>query len=189
MKIIIGLGNLGLEYINTKHNIGFMIVDKLAEQLQISSWKKYYNMLIAETIFNNEQIVLVKPQTFMNSSGEVLIPLKQYCSFNINNLIIAYDDLDLPIGTVRLRAKGSSGGHRGIRSIMQYLNDEQNFIRIKIGIGRPDDNQSIIDYVLSSFIDEDYLKIEKAINYAVEAIIYSFQNNIDKTMSLFNKSV
>ncbi len=186
MKIFVGLGNPGEEYSKTKHNVGFMLADKLFFELGAESWREKFNALVAETFFDGEKIFLVKPQTFMNLSGEAVGVLTDFYKLPTENLIVAHDDMDLPVGMIRLRPKGSGGGHHGIESIIQHLGGEKNFSRVRIGIGRPPQNWSVNNHVLSPFNSEDAEKISVAIDELVPAVKSIFQNGIDYAMNKFN---
>lgn len=186
MKIFVGLGNPGAEYSKTKHNVGFMLADKLAEKIGAENWREKFNALVAENFFDGEKILIVKPQTFMNLSGEAVGPLTDFYKIPAENLIVAHDDMDLPVGTVRLRPKGSGGGHHGVESIIQHLGGEKNFPRVRIGIGRPPENWSVNNHVLSPFNSDDAEKISNAIENLVPAVICIFQDGIDMAMNKFN---
>ena len=186
MKIFVGLGNPGAEYAMTKHNVGFMLADKLAENLGAESWRNNFNALYSETFFDGEKILIVKPQTFMNLSGEAVAPLINFYKVPPQNLIVAHDDMDLPVGMIRLRPKGSGGGHHGVESIIQHLGGEKNFPRVRIGIGRPPQNWTVNAHVLSAFTQEDLQKISAAIDELVPAVKSIFQNGIDFAMNKFN---
>lgn len=172
MKIIVGLGNPGKKYTCTKHNIGFLVVDEMIATLEkkyhISNFFKF-NAQIIEVKINNETILLVKPLTYMNLSGEALKAIIDSYEIKIEEIIVVYDDLDLPMGKIRFREKGSAGGHRGLTSIIHNLGTDA-FKRVKIGIDRPQ-NQDIINYVLTEFNEEDKTKIsDSIINVSAEII-------------------
>lgn len=186
MKIFVGLGNPGAEYANTKHNVGFMLADKLAAELNATNWRNNFNALIAETFFEGEKILIVKPQTFMNLSGEAVVPVADFYKIDLENLIVAHDDMDIPVGTIRLRPKGSSGGHRGIASIIQHFGGLQNFPRVRIGIGRPPANWTVNNHVLSPFNAEDAPKITAAIENLIPAVICIFREGINNAMNKYN---
>lgn len=170
MKIVIGLGNPGEEYKFTRHNAGFIMLDKFAEKNNMVFDKKKFKSLIAEKNINGEKVILMKPQTFMNLSGEAVSEIKNFYKINIEDMIVIYDDIDLPIGKVRYREKGSSGTHNGMRNIMQHLKDE-NLKRIKIGInGDRNPKMNLADYVLQNFksdeieiLDNIYTEVEEKI--------------------------
>ena len=186
MKIFVGLGNPGAEYSKTKHNVGFMLADKLAEKIGAESWREKFNALVAESFFDGEKILIVKPQTFMNLSGEAVGPLTNFYKISAEDLIVAHDDMDLPVGKIRLRPKGSGGGHHGIESIIQHLGGEKNFPRVRIGIGRPSQNWTVNNHVLSPFNPEDAEKISEAIENLIPAVICIFRDGIDMAMNKFN---
>ena len=186
MKIFVGLGNPGAEYANTKHNVGFMLADKLAAELCATDWRNNFNALVAESFIDGEKILIVKPQTFMNLSGEAVEAVKNFYKVDAENLIVAHDDMDLPVGTIRLRPKGSSGGHKGIESIIFHLAWEQNFPRVRIGIGRPPANCPVNSHVLSNFNSEDAPKIAAAIENLVPAVLCICREGINNAMNKFN---
>ncbi len=186
MKIFVGLGNPGSEYANTKHNVGFMLADKIFSELGANNWRNNFNALISETFYNGEKILIVKPQTFMNLSGETVAPIMNFYKIPIENLIVAHDDMDLPVGMIRLRPKGSSGGHRGVDSIIKNLGGDKNFARVRIGIGRPPENWSVNNHVLSNFNADDSQKISAAIENLIPATLCIFENGIDMAMNKFN---
>ena len=185
MKIFVGLGNPTAEYAATKHNVGFMLADRLADKLETSTWRERFNALVAETFLGGEKILLVKPQTFMNLSGEAVAPLMNFYKLDAANLTVAHDDMDLPLGMIRLRPKGSGGGHRGVASIIQNLG-VQNFPRVRIGVGRPPANWTVNHHVLSPFTAEDAEKISAALDELVPAVICIFREGIDNAMNKFN---
>lgn len=185
MKIIVGLGNPGNEYAKTRHNVGFMLVDALSEHLNITLWKDKFNAKIAEGRIGAEKILLVKPQTYMNNSGEAVGPLMRWYKLEPKNIIAAHDDMDIPAGTIRIRKKGSSGGHNGIKSLITYIGDE-NFARIRLGIGRPLPGWSVINHVLAPFPEQDKIKVDKAIKYLIPAIECIISDGLDIAMNKYN---
>ena len=185
MKIFVGLGNPTAEYAATKHNVGFMLADSLADKLGASTWRERFNALVAETFLDGEKILLVKPQTFMNLSGEAVAPLMNFYKLDAADLTVAHDDMDLPLGMIRLRPKGSGGGHRGVASIIQHIGS-QNFPRVRIGVGRPPANWTVNHHVLSPFTAEDADKISAALDELVPAVICIFREGIDNAMNKFN---
>ena len=185
MKIIAGLGNPGAEYAATKHNVGFMLIDALADRLGATSWKADFEAEIAEARIGTEKVLLVKPQTYMNDSGRSLGPLLAYYKLAPEDLIVAHDDMDIPAGTIRLRRKGSSGGHNGIKSILAHVGDE-NFARVRIGIGRPPAGWTVINHVLAPFSEEDAKKIGEAIDYLLPAVESIVTEDIDYAMNKYN---
>ena len=185
MKVIVGLGNPGREYAQTKHNVGFMLVDALADKLGISNWQEKFDALIAEGRLGTEKILLVKPQTYMNDSGRAVGPLMNWYKLPPEDLIVAHDDMDIPAGTIRIRKKGSAGGHNGIKSVLAHLGDE-HFSRVRIGIGRPLPGWTVINHVLAPFREEDVPKIKEAIQYLLPAVECIVTEDTDKAMNLYN---
>ena len=185
MKVIVGLGNPGREYAQTKHNVGFMLVDALADKLGISNWQEKFDALIAEGRLGTEKILLVKPQTYMNDSGRAVGPLMNWYKLPPEDLIVAHDDMDIPAGTIRIRKKGSAGGHNGIKSVLAHLGDE-HFSRVRIGIGRPLPGWTVINHVLAPFQEEDVPKIKEAIQYLLPAVECIVTEDTDKAMNLYN---
>ncbi len=186
MKIFVGLGNPTPEYAATKHNVGFMLADMLADKLAADTWREKFNALVAESFYNGEKILIVKPQTFMNLSGEAVAPLMNFYKLDVENLTVAHDDMDLPLGTIRLRPKGSGGGHHGVESIIQHLGGKQNFPRVRIGVGRPPKNWSVNSHVLSPFTQDDADKISVALKELVPAVLCIFSEGIEQAMNKFN---
>lgn len=186
-KLIVGLGNPGDKYFETKHNVGFMLVDKMCKKLNITfTADKIFQAEIASTFLNGEKVYFVKPTTFMNESGKAVHALLTYYGLDIDDLLIVYDDLDLEVGKIRLRSKGSAGGHNGIKSIIKHIGT-QEFKRVKIGIGRPKNKMSVIHHVLGKFDQDDYItilntleKVDKAVNYYLQT------SNFDQTMQQYN---
>lgn len=171
MKMIVGLGNPGTKYQATKHNIGFITLDEIAHRYQASFRKTQFEAEIAELFIGTEKVVLVKPLTFMNESGRSVHPFMQYYDVAIQDLLVIYDDLDLAVGSIRLREKGGSGGHNGMKSLIAHLGTSV-FPRIKIGIGRPLARESVVHYVLSDFPKEVHEEILFAVKKAADAAIY-----------------
>lgn len=181
MKMIVGLGNPGKQYERTRHNSGFMAIDKVAEKLNLNIDKKEFAALTAK----NNQVILVKPQTYMNNSGEAVSQIMKYYHVDINDLLIIYDDLDLKYGQLRLRLKGSSGGHNGIKSIINYIHSE-NFKRIRIGIEK---NPLIetADYVLGKVEKDKQQLFDDSIEKASQAAIEFITDEFEKIMNMYNK--
>jgi len=149
MKMIVGLGNIGNQYAQTRHNVGFMIVDELAQQLNVDFQTSKFEAQVATAFQNGEKLLLVKPSTYMNDSGRAVGPLMAYYNVDPADLLVIHDDLDLPLGKVRLKQRGSAGGHNGIKSIISHVGDQQ-FKRVKVGIDHPQ-KMSVVDYVLGKF--------------------------------------
>ena len=186
-KLIVGLGNPGEKYFETKHNVGFMLVDKLCKDLNLKfTVDKIFQSEIASTFLNGEKVYFIKPTTFMNESGKAVHALLTYYGLDIEDLLIIYDDLDMEVGKIRLRAKGSAGGHNGIKSIIQHIGT-QVFNRVKIGIGRPKNGMSVVHHVLSTFDKDDYIGILQSIDKVDDSVNYYLQEkNFEKTMQRYN---
>ncbi len=180
MKLIVGLGNIGKEYINTRHNVGFMVVDNYVKE---ETWKEQFNGLITTLTINEEKVLFLKPTTFMNASGIAVQKVVDYYDIALEDILIIHDDLDIPLGKYKLKTNSSSGGHNGIKSIISALNSE-NFSRLKVGISKSD--EEVIDYVLGKFSKEEKKKLESNFPIFNEIIEYFVSNGIDKTMAKYN---
>ena len=185
MYLIIGLGNPEEEYSRTRHNMGFDVINKISKKYNIDLNKSKFNSLYGMGTILNEKIILVKPQTYMNLSGEAVRNFKNFYKINNNNIIIIHDDIDIEPGIIKLRKKGGPGTHNGMKSVTSELQTEE-FIRIRIGIGAPEYKHDLINYVLSKISDEDYKVLEKSIENASDAIIEILKNGIDSAMNKFN---
>lgn len=154
MKVIVGLGNPDKQYFNTYHNVGFLSIDKFAEKNNICFSKNKYNAMYAEGVVNNEKIILMKPTTYMNLSGVAVSEVCRKLKLNVADILVVYDDIDLPVGAIRTRNSGSAGTHNGMRNIVQLLGSSE-FSRIRVGIGKPQFGD-LANYVLSKIKDEDF---------------------------------
>jgi len=184
MYIIAGLGNPGKEYAGTRHNVGFDTIDFLAEKYNVNLNKLKFNSVYGEININGEKVMLVKPVTYMNRSGIAIAEIVKYYKVPIENLIIIYDDIDIPAGTLRIRPHGSSGTHNGMKSIIYQLENDK-FPRIRIGIGRNPD-MDLADYVLQRFSKDDREKINSIIKSASEAAEEIVTKSLDSSMQKFN---
>ena len=185
MKLIIGLGNYGPEYRETRHNIGFSVVEDLSEKWNIPLNQMKFKGHYGTGIVNGEKIVLVKPLTYMNASGECIGQFINFYKITNQDLLIIYDDLDMPTGKIRIRQKGSAGGHNGIRSTIQHLGTDQ-FNRIKVGIGRPDGRKTVVDFVLTRFTPEEQPLINEAIEKTSDACDFWLKNEFINVMNRYN---
>jgi len=191
LKIVVGLGNPGLKYEFTRHNMGFRVVDSLAQDIEIEFKKvKSYYSLISRGMINNHKVMLVKPQTFMNLSGRAVNKVVSYYKISLRDLLIVYDDLNLELGQIRIRKKGSAGGHKGIESIMQYLHSEE-IPRLRIGIGNPSVNFNFdcVSYVLSNFYGDEEDKIKETIKLSTKAIKTVIEDGFGKAMRKYNRKL
>lgn len=183
MKLIVGLGNPGKKYEHTRHNMGFDVVGLFAEQAKIDIDKEAFKGVVGRGKVFDEDIFILKPHTYMNLSGESVQEIVSYFKIDLKDIIIIYDDMALEPGKIRLRASGSSGGHKGMQNIIEHLHTE-NIKRIRIGIGEP--TYDTIDYVLSKPLKEERPLIDEAINNAVNALKEILKENFDKAMTNYN---
>src|SRR3954471_14856978 len=190
LSLIVGLGNPGRQYAKTRHNAGFMAVERLAKEWRADwSTEKKFKARVARKERGEQKLLLCQPETFMNSSGESVGPLCDYYQVTPGKLLVIVDDADLPFGEIRLRPKGSSGGHHGLESISQHLGT-QDFPRLRIGIGREDPSlREITDYVLAQFGTADAELLEKVLQRACDQVECWLKDGILKAMSLFNGPV
>ncbi|MFA6796948.1 MAG: aminoacyl-tRNA hydrolase [Bacilli bacterium] len=184
MKLVIGLGNPGSKYAHTRHNMGFELVDMLAEDLRAPAYKKKFNALYTKVNFRGEVVYIMKPLTYMNLSGEAVKPFVDYYNIDIDDIIVVLDDMALEPGRFRLRKKGSSGGQKGLGNIIDLLHTK-NIKRIRIGTGEPKD-KNVVDYVLTVPKGDEADKIEEALDEALLALKYAILTNFDKAMTNFN---
>ena len=185
MYLIVGLGNPEEEYSNTRHNMGFATINKLAKKLNIEVNKKKFNALYGSGIVNGQKIILIKPQTYMNLSGESVADICNYYNIDLENLIVIYDDIDLDVGKIRIRKKGSGGTHNGMKSVVSNLQTE-DFPRIRIGIGEPTYKNDLLNFILTKIPNEEYKVLEKATENAANAIVDIISNGIDTAMNKYN---
>ena len=183
--LIVGLGNPGLRYEKTRHNLGFMLIDRLAREFQTSVKREECRALIGRAEIENQTVELVKPQTFMNLSGESVACFLKKENRTTKKLIVISDDLALPLGSIRLRAKGSAGGHNGLKSIIACLRTEE-FIRLRIGIQPEHQLRDTKDFVLENFSKTDLINVEEVLQHSAEAIRAVIADGVEKTMARFN---
>ena len=184
-RIIVGLGNPGKEYARSRHNVGFQIVDRFAEQHNLKFSKMMNRGIIALGEVDGCKVVLVKPQTFMNDSGAAVGPIVKFYKTDPSGLLVIYDDLDLPLAQVRLRKFGGTGGHNGMKSIIARLGTD-NFPRMRIGIGRPPGRMDPMDYVLEPFSKADLELMEPAYQRATDGIERWLRDDIERVMNIVN---
>jgi PTH1 family peptidyl-tRNA hydrolase len=183
--LIVGLGNPGPRYHHNRHNVGFMVVDALADAANVPIRRVEFRALIGKGAFLDERLILAKPQTFMNNSGQAVGALVRFYKIPIDHLLVVHDDLDLPFGTLRLRPRGGAGGQRGMGSIMAKLNT-QDFARLRVGIGRPPGRMDPSDYVLHDFDPPEEEMLPELLSSAVDAIRMFLQDGIERAMNEFN---
>lgn len=186
--LIAGLGNPGREYAGNRHNVGFRCVERFAAVHGLSFSKRQKKARVALGTVDDHPLVLARPRTFMNKSGQAVAPLVRFYKIPLERVLLIYDDLDLPLGTTRLRPSGGSGGHRGVRSVIQQLGS-QAFARLRIGIGRPPGRMDPADYVLQDFSAEEEELLDEVLEHAVDAIEAWLDQGIEAAMSRYNSSV
>lgn len=184
MFLVVGLGNPGIRYEHTRHNMGFDVVDRFVDSLGLTFDREGFKGIYTKAKYFDEEIIVLKPQTFMNLSGESVIEVVNFFKIDIDNIIVVYDDMDTPVGHIKLKLKGSSGGQKGIQSIIEHLGTEE-IKRIKVGIGRP--IFETIDYVLSKPLKDEQEAIEDAQKNAAAALKLAIKENFDKAMTAYNK--
>lgn len=183
MKIVVGLGNPGKKYAGTRHNIGFMVVEELAKRFPVQKEESKYDAIIGHIQIGPEKVLLVKPLTYMNLSGNSVQPLVNFYKLDLKDLIVVYDDMDLDLGRLRIRESGGTGGHKGMASIVQRLSS-QEFPRIRVGIGRPEDET--IDWVLGKFSSDEKPIAAEMIIKAADAVECWVKYGIQKAMNEYN---
>jgi len=187
MKLVVGLGNIGDKYENTRHNIGFKIVDKFAEKLGLNpKFSNFENCgFLFKCEFSGQPVLLLKPSLFMNNSGIAIRKVKDYYKIKQEDILIIVDDCSLDLGNIRLKQNGSSGGHNGLKSIISHLGD-QNFTRLKVGIGN-DQNLDLADFVLGKFSKDEMLVLEKSLDVSLDAVCLWISEGSEKVMREFNR--
>lgn len=185
MYIIVGLGNPESKYDKTRHNIGFRLIDELAVRNGITFSDRKHNGLVGKGIISGEKVILLKPLTYMNLSGECVGPAADYYKVEPENVIILFDDISLDVGRIRIRKKGSAGGHNGIKSIIAHLGSE-NFLRLKFGVGDKPKEMDLADYVLGRFSSQDEATVSEGIKRACEAVECMIGEGCDVAMNKYN---
>ena len=185
MKLIVGLGNIGKEYENTRHNMGFMLVDRYLEYKNFSlNFKEKFNAMSVETTINNEKVIFIKPTTYMNNSGMAVRAFVDFYKLSVQDILVISDDLDLDLGKFRLRKNGSSGGHNGLKSIISHLSSD-DFKRLRIGISN--DKDDVINYVLSKFSKRELKEIVASFDTLVKVLDDYFVMDFTSLMSKYNR--
>ena len=180
MHLIVGLGNIGEQYQLTRHNVGFLVIDEITKSLQSSNINKSnFKADLLKSGYN----LYVKPTTYMNNSGQAVVAIKDYYKIDIEDIIVIHDDLDLPFGTVKFKVGGGHGGHNGLRSLDSHIG--KDYIRVRIGIGKPEDKSQVANYVLSNFSKEELNKLEGIITHTIKAIEALKSEEIDEVKSKF----
>ena len=185
MRLIVGLGNPGLQYRSTRHNVGFQCIDLMARKWAISNKERRAKAVVSRGQRAGQELVLATPRTFMNNSGEGVSYLLTRFAASIDDLIVIYDDMELPLGRLRIRRSGSDGGHNGVRSIINSLRT-QAFPRIRVGIGYPPESEGSVDYVLGRFSNEDAIVVAQAVETVAQAVECWLEEGLEATMNRFN---
>ena len=185
MKLIVGLGNPGREYVNTRHNAGFYVVEKLAYELGEDISERKYKGLFAKVRIGNEKAIILEPQTYMNNSGESVRAFMDYFKIEAADVIVVYDDINLEPGNLRIRLKGSAGGHNGIKSLIVHMGTS-DFPRVKVGVGEKPAKMDLADHVLGRFGDTDKKLLDEAASDALEAIKLMVDGQFDTAMNRYN---
>ena len=189
MYIIVGLGNPGKEYENTRHNAGFNSIDVLADKYNINIREAEHKALVGKGYIEGQKVILVKPQTYMKNSGEAVREITDYYKVDPESeIIVLYDDISLPVGTLRIRDKGSAGGHNGIKSIIQHLGT-QVFLRIKVGVGDKNPNMDLVNHVLGHFDKDDSAVMKESFAKAAEAAVMMLGGDIERAMNIYNQKL
>ncbi len=183
MFLIVGLGNPGKDYVETRHNAGFMVMDSLAKKMNIKFDRRKFKGQVAEGRIGFEKVVLLKPETFMNLSGESLIEAANFYKVEETQILVVFDDVSLDVGKIRIRKKGSAGGHNGIKSIISHLGTD-NFPRIKVGVGAA--KRDLVRHVLGKFTSEEKILLDQALLAARDAVFAVLENGIDSAISEYN---
>lgn len=186
MYLIVGLGNPEQDYSKTRHNMGFNVINKLAKTYEIEVNKSKFDGLFEVGEIEGKKVILLKPQTYMNLSGKSIIQAVNFYKINIKNLIVIYDDIDVEKGNIKIRKQGSAGSHNGMKSVIEELGTE-NFTRIRVGIGRPEFKDDMINYVLGSIPEDEVKALEEGEEKAKDAAIEIIKNGVDSAMNKFNK--
>jgi len=186
--LIVGLGNPGREYKDNRHNVGFMLVDRLTVRLGARMSRMQAKALVASINYESNKIILAKPQTYMNLSGQSIQGLARFYKLPLENMIVAHDDLDLPFGTIRIRPGGGPGGQRGVASTIERLGTK-DFRRLRIGIGRPPGRMDPAAYVLQDFSKADQTLLSEILDHAADAVLEFVKNGLDSAMNKFNGGV
>ena len=185
MYLIVGLGNPEPEYSFTRHNMGFDVINKLSEKFDIKISKSGFKAIYGTGEIESEKVILCKPQTYMNLSGDSVAEMVKYYKIPLENIIIIYDDIDVEPGTIKIRKKGGPGGHNGMKSLVHSLQTEE-FARIRVGTGSCENKEDLINYVIGKTSNDEYRELLNGINLATDAVVEIIKNGIDIAMNKFN---
>lgn len=185
VRLLVGLGNPGATYAETRHNIGFMVISQIAEDLEIRARRSAHQALIGEARLAGKRLLLAQPQTYMNRSGLAVAALMRFYKLTPGELLVICDDLDLPLGRLRLRGQGGDGGHRGLRSIIECLGTKE-FPRLRVGVSRPPTRMETVDYVLTRFVSEEQVLVKEVLAAAAEGTRQWWSEGLEKAMNRVN---
>lgn len=185
MKVIVGLGNPGMEYVGTRHNVGFETIDRLADGYSIDVTQQKHKGSVGQGMIAGQKVLLVKPMTYMNNSGECVSAVVNFYKLSPEDVIVIYDDINLDVGQLRLRERGSAGGHNGMKSIIAHLKSEE-FMRIRIGVGMKREGQNLVNHVLGKFPKEQQEMIAEGMDDAAKAVELILSDSITKAMNTYN---
>jgi len=186
--LIVGLGNPGRDYAHHRHNIGFLLIDRLAAQLGTEFRRLQAKAFVTDARHADKRLILAKPQTYMNESGQVVSTLLKFYKVPIENLIVIYDDMDLPFGALRIRPKGGSSGQKGMRSIIERLGGLENFPRLRLGIGRPPGRMAAEDFLLQDFSSSERADLEPVLENGIQALLILITEGLETAMNRYNSS-
>lgn len=185
MYLIVGLGNPEEDYAGTRHNMGFDVINEVAKQCEITVERRNFKAIYGSGVIGQEKVMLMKPQTFMNLSGESVIECKNYYKMDNSQIIVISDDIDLEPGTIRIKKKGGPGTHNGLKSVVHCLNAD-DFIRVRVGVGQPAQDIDLVEHVIGFVPDEEKAKLQEGVLKAKEAIIEIMENGVDRAMNKYN---
>ncbi|MGC8852759.1 MAG: aminoacyl-tRNA hydrolase [Hydrogenobacter sp.] len=188
IKLLVGLGNPGKKYEKTRHNVGFMVIDQLAKKLKLKDYQEECLSHVYKAKIGGREVLLAKPQTYMNNSGIAVVNLLEEHNISPEEMIVIYDDLDLPLGRLRLKLEGSSGGHHGVESIIKEIKTEK-FPRLKVGIGRPKDKSQVVNYVLSPFSEEEEQILYTVLERSRECLMRCIEISPEYAMNFCNAPI
>lgn len=186
MILVAGLGNPGKEYSSSRHNIGFMVVDEIARRLGVNIKKRGFKSLFAESFLEGKKLLLLKPQTYMNLSGEAISDAVEFFKIPLKDVIVVHDEIDLPLGSMKIKTGGGSAGHKGVQSIISRLGDS-GFVRVRVGIGKPIQKSEVIDHVLSGFEGGEKRIMEDMVDRTADAVSEIILRGLDSAMNKFNR--
>ena len=185
MYLIVGLGNPENDYSRTRHNMGFEVINKLAKEYEIDLSRNKFDGIYGTGIIEGEKVILLKPQTYMNNSGESVIQFKNFYKLEDKDILVISDDIDIDIESIRIKRNGSAGSHNGLKSIVHCLQTE-DFPRVRVGVGQPKEDETLVEYVIGYVPNEEYERLEKGIEKAKEAVKVILKDGIENAMNKFN---